>query len=229
MPEPGDILTHAEMCQAEGGKYLQKGMNFRKSRPSIFLMSRRPNAPYQDEIRDEGRVLIYEGHDIRPAPDAPDPKSVDQPIYHPDGKPTDNGKFYEAARTTNEGGARHLVHVYEKIKTNIWVFNGEFELLDAWVESDGTRKVCKFQLRLVETEEERREIVGHPDHTRIVPSAVKAEVWRRDQGKCVKCGATDHLHFDHIIPFSKGGASILPANIQVLCARHNLRKSDRIQ
>jgi 5-methylcytosine-specific restriction endonuclease McrA len=53
-------------------------------------------------------------------------------------------------------------------------------------------------------------------------------VWERDGGKCVRCGSQDNLHFDHILPFSKGGTSMLESNIQLLCARHNLSKGDRI-
>jgi 5-methylcytosine-specific restriction endonuclease McrA len=54
-------------------------------------------------------------------------------------------------------------------------------------------------------------------------------VWRRDGGKCVICGASDELHFDHIVPYSKGGTSLVAENIQLLCARHNLQKRDRIE
>ncbi|HET9884772.1 MAG TPA: HNH endonuclease [Candidatus Binatia bacterium] len=42
------------------------------------------------------------------------------------------------------------------------------------------------------------------------------------------CGATDELHFDHDLPWSKGGTSITEENVQLLCARHNLEKRDRI-
>ena len=35
---------------------------------------------------------------------------------------------------------------------------------------------------------------------RLIPTAVKLEVWRRDSGKCAICGATDELHFDHVVP-----------------------------
>jgi 5-methylcytosine-specific restriction endonuclease McrA len=66
-------------------------------------------------------------------------------------------------------------------------------------------------------------------HRRVIPTAVKVEVWARDEGKCVKCGATDNLHFDHVLPFAKGGASITVENVQLLCARHNIQKSDRIE
>jgi 5-methylcytosine-specific restriction endonuclease McrA len=64
---------------------------------------------------------------------------------------------------------------------------------------------------------------------RVIPTHVKLEVWRRDGGKCVICGASDELHFDHIVPYSKGGASVLVDNIQLLCARHNIQKRDRIE
>jgi 5-methylcytosine-specific restriction endonuclease McrA len=67
------------------------------------------------------------------------------------------------------------------------------------------------------------------DHSRLIPSQVKLEVWKRDEGQCVKCGSKDNLHFDHIIPFSKGGSSLVAANIQLLCARHNLQKRDNIE
>jgi hypothetical protein len=36
------------------------------------------------------------------------------------------------------------------------------------------------------------------------------------------------LHFDHDIPFSKGGSSLAAANVRLLCAKHNLEKSDKI-
>jgi 5-methylcytosine-specific restriction endonuclease McrA len=45
----------------------------------------------------------------------------------------------------------------------------------------------------------------------------------------VKCGSDDNLHFDHIIPWSRGGTSLTAQNVQLLCARHNLEKHDRIE
>ncbi|MFH1888245.1 MAG: HNH endonuclease signature motif containing protein, partial [Pseudomonadota bacterium] len=61
------------------------------------------------------------------------------------------------------------------------------------------------------------------------PTRVKVEVWKRDGGKCTKCGSTADLHFDHIIPWSKGGSSVTAENVQLLCGRHNLEKRDRIE
>jgi hypothetical protein len=37
-----------------------------------------------------------------------------------------------------------------------------------------------------------------------------------------------NLHFDHDIPFSKGGSSLTAENVRLLRAKHNLEKSDKI-
>jgi hypothetical protein len=74
----------------------------------------------------------------------------------------------------------------------------------------------------------KRQIVKtDADNSRHIPQEVKAAVWQRDYGKCVQCGASDYLEYDHIIPQSKGGASSVN-NVQLLCRRCNLTKSDRI-
>ena len=61
-------------------------------------------------------------------------------------------------------------------------------------------------------------------HNRQIPGEVQKEVYERDRGKCRICGSSDNLHFDHILPYSKGGSSKVASNIQLLCARHNLKK-----
>ena len=60
-----------------------------------------------------------------------------------------------------------------------------------------------------------------------IPEAIAAEVWRRDDGQCVKCESRENLHIDHIIPLSQGGATIV-SNLQVLCQSCNLSKGARI-
>jgi hypothetical protein len=63
--------------------------------------------------------------------------------------------------------------------------------------------------------------------SRHIPHAVKKAVWERDQGRCVQCGATEYLEYDHIIPFSLGGANSVK-NVQLLCRKCNLGKGNRI-
>jgi 5-methylcytosine-specific restriction endonuclease McrA len=55
------------------------------------------------------------------------------------------------------------------------------------------------------------------------------EVWKRDKGQCVICGETKNLHFDHDLPFSKGGTSFSAKNVRLLCMKHNLQKSGKIE
>lgn len=206
---------------------LQRGMNFHwNGSVSVILMSLRPGAPYEDRVEEGGGILIYEGHDVPKG--GVDPKSVDQPFAHDSGLLTQNGYFFEAAKKAHGGGPVEKVRVYEKMKSGIWVYNGVFKLLDAWQENSGVRKVYKFRLELTD-EDAPVEVTAELDHNRLIPSDVKREVWKRDEGKCVECGSADNLHFDHNIPFSKGGSSVTSKNVQLLCARHNLAKTDRIQ
>ena len=62
---------------------------------------------------------------------------------------------------------------------------------------------------------------------KAIPDDVKLLVWSRDAGVCVRCGASKELHFDHIIPHSRGGSNEAE-NIQLLCRTCNLAKSDRL-
>jgi hypothetical protein len=63
--------------------------------------------------------------------------------------------------------------------------------------------------------------------TRHIPRDVRQRVWQRYGGRCAECGATDYLEFDHIVPRAKGGSNS-DANIQRLCRRCNMKKSDHI-
>ena len=198
---------------------------------SVILMSIRPNAPYQDCLKEEGTVLIYEGHDQPKTVGISDPKSLDQPGFLPSGRPTENGKFFQAASAFKSGSHQpERVRVYEKIKNGIWSYNGVFHLVDAWVQHDGKRNVYRFRLIAVEGDEDfSRPVAPRTDRRRIIPTSVKLQVWKRDKARCVECGATDELHFDHVLPFSLGGTSLTERNVQLLCARHNLAKSAKIQ
>ena len=223
----GEIISYLEMCQEEEIN-LQRGMNYHiKGSYSIVLMSRRQNAPYADKILKKGQILLYEGHDLSKKHTKSNPKSVDQPMRTPNGTLTQNGKFFEAAiQSKTDSSLIELVKVYEKLHAGVWVYNGLFKLADAFVEKSNNRKVFKFRLELTNLFLNQAET--NLDHNRLIPSKVKQEVWKRDQGMCIECGSKDNLHFDHIIPFSKGGSSLVAENVQILCARHNLAKRDSI-
>lgn len=212
------------MCAREKSS-LQRGMYFRKAPAvSIVLMSRRPGAPYEDSLSDDGTELVYEGHDERRQLGV-DPKSLDQPWSLPSGEPTENAKFAAGATSTS----MCLVRVYEKLRPGIWSDKGLFELSDYDYTKTAARRVFKFRMRLSDQGDELVQAGQAEEFRRVVPSWVKQAVYKRDKGRCVICGAADELHFDHDLPYSKGGTGLTPNNVRILCARHNLKKGGKIQ
>lgn len=226
-----EIISYLEMCRREGVS-LQRGMNFGLGgNHSVILMSVRPGSPYDDRLEDGGTVLVYEGHDAPRIRGGSDPKKLDQPEFTDGGRPTQNGLFNRAAQDYKIGRREpERVRVYEKIRQGIWSYNGVFHLVDSWRQPSSGRTVFKFKLIAVEGDDDLSQPPSlRPERRRLIPTQVKLEVWKRDGGKCVVCGATDELHFDHVVPVSKGGTSLVAENIQLLCARHNLEKRDQIR
>lgn len=66
---------------------------------------------------------------------------------------------------------------------------------------------------------------------KIMNDDLRYNVLKRDNFKCVICGASSDdgakLHVDHIIPVSKGGKTVM-SNLQTLCDRCNLGKSNKL-
>lgn len=67
--------------------------------------------------------------------------------------------------------------------------------------------------------------------SRTISDKLRYTVLKRDNFKCCACGASPakdpsvELHIDHIIPWSKGGETVLE-NLQTLCSRCNIGKSN---
>lgn len=74
--------------------------------------------------------------------------------------------------------------------------------------------------------------MGDTRESRYIPEHVKQRVWERDCGRCTfvgedghRCGATQWLEYDHVIPRAWNGSSDDPANIVLLCRDHNLLRA----
>jgi hypothetical protein len=66
--------------------------------------------------------------------------------------------------------------------------------------------------------------VGNP-----LPSAwMRMHVWRRDHGRCVRCGGHERVWFEYIVPVRAGGSNT-EQNIRLMCERcsHDTRASAR--
>jgi hypothetical protein len=79
-----------------------------------------------------------------------------------------------------------------------------------------------------------RPLKAERKRSRLVPRAVKREVWRRDLGRCAyisddgrRCESRDALEYDHVLPWALGGVSDDAANIRLLCRPHNQRLAQR--
>src|SRR3989344_36112 len=224
-----DILSYREMCDGESAQALQRGMNFHlNSSYSVILMSQRTNAPYKDRIHADGITIEYEGHDVMRRSYDHNPKQESQPAKLPSGRLTQNGLFTKAVLDYKKGHEPELIKVYEKVMPGVWSLKGFFDLIDYKVVDDGNREVFRFILKLSARIEDNISLSERSlIHTRLIPSEVKKEVWKRDGVKCVLCGETKNLHFDHDLPFSHGGTSLSSRNVKLLCMKHNLQKPDK--
>lgn len=113
---------------------------------------------------------------------------------------------------------REAYHVYIELSTQKG--NGCYQVSDPLLVEAMLNTITRITKRQLSVSQDDME-------SRHIPHEVKVAVWQRDQGKCVQCGATSYLEFDHIIPFSKGGANTVN-NVQLLCRKCNLAKGGRI-
>lgn len=69
--------------------------------------------------------------------------------------------------------------------------------------------------------------------SRNINTRLRFKVLQRDNFKCCACGASPAkdpsvvLHVDHIVPWAKGGETVIE-NLQTLCSKCNLGKSDML-
>ena len=63
---------------------------------------------------------------------------------------------------------------------------------------------------------------------RLPSDWVRMYVWRRDHGRCVRCGGQERVWFEYIVPVRAGGSNT-EQNIRLMCGRcsQDARKSVR--
>lgn len=118
------------------------------------------------------------------------------------------------------------------------IYQGFLELMPYWhpryaavIDSYGTALTMSEVEDLISTRKKfqpsgPRTAAARIEYCRHVPPRLRAEVFRRDGSKCLKCGSTTDLHADHIVPVSLGGLTVLE-NLQTLCSAENLSKGNR--
>ena len=61
-----------------------------------------------------------------------------------------------------------------------------------------------------------------------VTNRLRFAIYQRDNYRCKKCGSTENLEIDHIIPISRGGKSTY-SNLQTLCHKCNKEKGSKVE
>ena len=98
----------------------------------------------------------------------------------------------------------------------------QIRALDTVYRLDAARTSLIYNNRDLDLPPSQGDVAG-----RVISQDVKDQVWRRDQGRCARCGGRHRLEYDHIIPFSKGGSSTY-RNVQLLCEACNRQKSNAL-
>ncbi len=107
-----------------------------------------------------------------------------------------------------------------------YVVNGPYEVEEAkLIFLDTMRKKKRKAEYLVARKDVPEDEAGYIRQP--ILEEVRHEVWRRDRGRCARCGSVHNLEFDHIVPVSHGGANTA-RNIQLLCESCNRRKSNNV-
>lgn len=103
-----------------------------------------------------------------------------------------------------------------------------------WVNADKPEEIIiPEQPKAASPQNKPAPVPTKPEHstTRDIGLRLRFRIMQRDNFKCCLCGASPaltpgvQLHIDHIVPWSKGGETVLE-NLQTLCSDCNLGKGN---
>ena len=128
--------------------------------------------------------------------------------------------------------------ILDKNKINESIYNISIDVIVEYITSSGQNIYRKN--RVVGYEElcslyrkwyiGKKYIETSKRERRYMNDKLRYDILKRDNFKCKKCGMSADdgakLHVDHIIPISKGGKTT-PSNLQTLCDRCNIGKSNK--
>jgi hypothetical protein len=148
-------------------------------------------------------------------------------------------KDLAVSRTLNRGRYDRLMAAQTELpvevlhdgrrRRRLWLYRDEFYWEDEAFDADAVQALVLEQALKRERRLQRarslllREASPELHQSRVIPMKLRVEVWNRDGGRCVACGAEHDLQFDHVIPVSWGGATSA-GNLQLLCEECNRRK-----
>lgn len=120
-----------------------------------------------------------------------------------------------------------------------WVFRNKVIKVEGWETANREEVVARVKHKVLSEDKVFQKMKSEielfeklekmpPKHRReSIPDDVRVFVWRRDEGRCVRCGSQEKIELDHIIPLAKGGSNTA-RNVQVLCERCNREKGTTV-
>lgn len=123
------------------------------------------------------------------------------------------------------------IEILERQKLDKYV-NSESRLRRSKLFSYDWLSDCRYKLSIL-----KRNYINHINYLASIPrveankhiaiKSVRKEVFKLHGNKCLKCGETNNIQIDHVIPVDKGGINDL-SNYQPLCKRCNVKKGTKI-
>ncbi len=113
-----------------------------------------------------------------------------------------------------------------------WLFDGRVYWEDEGLGADDVLALIRDRERRQRRRLERAHAAMAGDEADVlrrepIAREVKLAVWHRDGGRCAQCGSGFELQYDHVIPFSLGGAATVE-NLQILCSDCNRAKGANV-
>jgi hypothetical protein len=145
-----------------------------------------------------------------------------------------------AARTLGRAAYAALLAEQQQTPTPVladgrrvwWLFRGRVFWEDEGYAAEDVRALAlererRKRRRLGRARDAMRAHEGPAAPRPAIPEDVRRAVFRRDGGRCRRCGSAELLQFDHVIPIALGGSSA-EGNLQLLCTHCNREKGDAI-
>ena len=135
----------------------------------------------------------------------------------------------ESKGTSNSYPGNYM-YEEDRIKAKKILSNDGFWNINAFLNMSQIEEIKKL-MSISENQDEykktykyrRREACAHTSNGKT-----RERIFARDGRTCTKCGSTENLQLDHIIPVIKGGMDN-DENLQVLCRACNSSKSAKIE